>query len=55
MRYPAREEDAIMSASNGDKARFWRQRKARIQRKIRMRGVVKAAQDKAAKTPPSQG
>jgi hypothetical protein len=38
-----------MSARNGDKARFHLKRKAKIQRRIRLRELKKALQEKAAK------
>ena len=43
-----------MSARNGDKARFGRERKAKIARRIRMRAMQKALQEKAAKAPSAQ-
>ena len=43
-----------MSARNGDKARFGRQRKAKIRRRVLMREVRKALQGKAPKANSSQ-
>jgi hypothetical protein len=43
-----------MSARNGDKARFGRQRKEKIARRVRMR-ALREAQEKTAKTKTKQG
>jgi hypothetical protein len=45
---------SIMSARNGDKARFGRQRKERIRRRARMRAMRKALQEKAPKSAPAR-
>ncbi len=43
-----------MSARNGDKARFGRQRKAKIQKRMRMRAMQEALQAKAPKPNPAE-
>jgi hypothetical protein len=43
-----------MSEKNGDKARFHRERKAKINRKARMRAIRKELLDKAAKAKDQQ-
>lgn len=43
-----------MSVKNGDKARFGRQRKAKIQRRTHMREMRKALQEKAPKANSAQ-
>lgn len=44
----------LMSAINGDKARFGRQRKEKIQRRIRIREMRKTLEGKAPKSNPAQ-
>jgi hypothetical protein len=41
-----------MSVHNGDKSRYGRQRKRKINRRIKMRGLRKAAAETAAAAPP---
>lgn len=43
-----------MSARSGDKARFGRERKAKIRRRVRVKEMQKALQEKAKQAPSSQ-